>query len=221
MCRIIDEMNARGELERKVYGVLTDFDLSSWTRDLQGDYTKTSQHRTGTPPYMAQELLSGTSATHLYRHDLESLFYIMLLICGRHTFGYAQDRKDGEATWRVIMKKGKLPYQNWFNEQNYDKLGALKAALFSNHQAIALSSPFKDFRPWLEEVQLQFAEGFSAKFAYTTRQLRRKSRKAPANDEKFDDETLDGKIDYSSFTDSISELGGDLRGLTVHYHPSS
>ena len=34
--------------EGKVYGVLTDFDLSSWTADLTSTYAKTSQQRAGT-----------------------------------------------------------------------------------------------------------------------------------------------------------------------------
>src|ERR1700753_780866 len=69
MCRIVNEINAHGQEEQKVYGVVTEYDLSSWTEHLKGDYTRTSQQRTGTPPYMAQELLKGTSTSHLYRHD--------------------------------------------------------------------------------------------------------------------------------------------------------
>ena len=72
MCRLIEEINAQGKSEQQVYGVLTDFDLSSWKKDLDDNYTRTSQQRTGTPPYMAQELLQGLSTIHLYRHDLES-----------------------------------------------------------------------------------------------------------------------------------------------------
>ena len=60
MWRFIEEMNAKGEPERRVYGVLTDYDLSSWTEELTDDYSKTSQERTGTPPYMAHELLAET-----------------------------------------------------------------------------------------------------------------------------------------------------------------
>ena len=56
-------------VDRKVYGVLMDFDLSSWTSSLASDYTKTSQQRIGTPLYMAHRLLGGVDAIHLYRHD--------------------------------------------------------------------------------------------------------------------------------------------------------
>ncbi|KAJ3790477.1 hypothetical protein GGU10DRAFT_253116, partial [Lentinula aff. detonsa] len=55
----------------KIYGVLNDFDFSS--RDM--DQGPTSNHRTGTGPFMSTDLLKGG---HLFRHDLESLFNIML-----------------------------------------------------------------------------------------------------------------------------------------------
>jgi serine/threonine protein kinase len=80
MYRIIEEKNEAGVVEEKVCGVLTDFDLASWTVDIKNDRTRTSQQRTGTPPFMAYELLSGSDGPHLYRHDLESLFYIMLIL---------------------------------------------------------------------------------------------------------------------------------------------
>ena len=83
MYRLLEEMNANGEKVYKVYGVLTNYDLSSWTDSLNPNYTKTSQQWTGTPPYMAQELLKGTSHLYLYRHDVKSLFYIMLLMSAR------------------------------------------------------------------------------------------------------------------------------------------
>jgi len=127
MHRLIEWKNTKGEREQKVYGVLTDYDLSSWMESMNPDYTKTSQQRTGTPPYMAQELLKGTSPLHLYRHDVESLFYIMLLMSARHTIG----TPEGEEKSRVIMRGSTgLPYQDWFNEPRYHMLGALKAAFF-------------------------------------------------------------------------------------------
>ncbi|KAJ2916662.1 hypothetical protein MD484_g3737, partial [Candolleomyces efflorescens] len=37
-----------------------------------------AQHRIGTPPFMAIDLLNKNPLPHLYRHELESLFYIIL-----------------------------------------------------------------------------------------------------------------------------------------------
>ena len=60
--------------------MLTDFDISSWKAALATDHAKTSQEVAGTTPYMAQELLVGTRTVRFYRHDLESLLYVMLLL---------------------------------------------------------------------------------------------------------------------------------------------
>ena len=150
MCRIVKELGAEDKVH--VYGVLTDYDLSSWTASLKTDYTKTSQQRTGTPPYMAHELLTGTSDIHLYRHDVESLFYIMLLLCARHKFDPSKKVK-----WPLVMREGKLPFGDWFKEPNYAKLGMFKASFFSRMEPIELSPAFEYFRGWLLRLRRSFS----------------------------------------------------------------
>ena len=221
MCRIIEEMNGRGKWERRVYGVLTDYDLSSWTEDLKNDYTKTSQQRTGTPPYMAHELLNGKSATHLYRHDLESLFTIMLLTCARHTFGYVQHKATREPS-RVVMRAANRPYQDWFDEQSYIKLGNLKSTFFTHSELIELSACFEVFIPWLFPVQRQFLDGFQAKSRHIS-DLQAQLYLGRSVDEvaPFDDETLGGNICYSSFIEPVRRLRGELEGLVIRYDPKA
>ena len=218
MCRIIKKLGAKDE----VYGVLTDYDLSSWAASLKNDYTKTSQQRTGTPPYMAHELLRGASDIHLYRHDVESLFYIMLLTCARHQFDLRK-----EARWPVVMREGKLPYEDWFNEPNYAKLGKVKASFFSHWEAIELSPAFEDFRGWLEDLRLSFTGGFQRKLTNLVEQKQqsewRKKRgvgsagQAKPTSVPFDDETLGGYVDYSAVVEPTRYLGGDLNGLVIRY----
>ncbi|KAH8814647.1 hypothetical protein DL96DRAFT_1560959 [Flagelloscypha sp. PMI_526] len=61
-----------------VYGVLNDFDLSS---DQSTEGPPTSNQRTGTAPFMAIDLLKrDPPPRHLYRHDLESLYYIIVSV---------------------------------------------------------------------------------------------------------------------------------------------
>ena len=160
MYRLIEGMkNRTGKLEPQVRGALTDYDLSSWVASLKSGYTKSSQQQTGTPPYMAQELLKGTSNTHLDRHDVESLFCVMLLMCARHTTHPTEDTQRS-----VFMRSStQLPYQRWFDQQDYATLGSLKETFFSDMQAIELSPTFEDFRLWLEEPQSHFHLGFKAK----------------------------------------------------------
>lgn len=47
-----------------------------------------SNHRTGTLPFMATDLLVGDPPPHLYRYDLESFFYVLLWICVRGHCGW-------------------------------------------------------------------------------------------------------------------------------------
>ena len=213
MCRTLKEKNAQGEDEERVYGVLTDYDLSSWTADLANDYTRTSQQRTGTPPYMAQELLSGTCDTHLYRHDVESLFYVMLMLCARHTIG---SPVKGEEQ-RVIMRKGELPYERWFNEPDYEALADHKIGFFSRTAAIQLSAAFEDFSPWLTDLKYRFSEGFGAMNSYERRKIRAGS--SAGGLVAFDDETLGGNIDYSSLIEPARSLKGELEDLIIRYNP--
>ena len=217
MCRIVKELGAKD----KVYGVLTDYDLSSWAASLNNDCTETSQQQTGTPPYMAQELLRGTSDIHLYRHDIESLFYIMLLTCAHHTFDHSN-----EARWSVIMREGALPYRKWFNEQDYNTLGNHKIAFFSEMEPIILSPVFEDFRGWLLRLRRSFSYGFTAK------QYHDQQRKALLEEQveetcyeslpsPFDDETLGGHVSYSAVIELTRHLKGELKELAIRYKPSS
>ena len=109
MYRFIWEENEAGVIE-KVCGVLTDFDLASWTDDLKKDHTKTSQQRTRTPPFMAHDLLDGSDALHLYRHDLESLFYVMLILATHYEIQHPTE--EGEGGLRMRQGLEELPYEN-------------------------------------------------------------------------------------------------------------
>ena len=217
MYRLIAKRNAKGEEEQKVYGVLTDYDLSSWTESLNPDYTKTSQQRTGTPPYMAQELLKGTSPLHLYRHDIESLFYIMLLMSARHTIGTPEKEKEP----RVLMRGSTgLPYQKWFDQQDYDTLGSLKGTFFSDMQAIELSPVFEDFRPWLKGLQHCFSQGFKLKPSISNDDVPEWATAVTTpginpSAAQFDDETLGGLIKYATVMAPVPKLTGELEGLAI------
>ena len=231
MYRLANELNAKGESERKVYGVLTDYDLSSWRKDLENDYTRTSQQRTGTPPYMAYELLQGRSATHLYRHDLESLFYIMLLTVARHTIAPA--KSGPSARGEFVMRDGTLLYREWFKTQNYNTLGSIKKDFLSSPCVLDLSPVFEDFRSWLEDLHSDFLEGFNSKNYHHSanteqgsnwRRRRRRGWSASgvvSTSVPFDDGTLGGCVDYSTIIEPTRYLKGELEGLIIRYDPTS
>ena len=165
---------------------------------------------------MAQELLKGTSALHLYRHDVESLFYVMLLMAARHTIVTPKNKEP-----RVLMRGTKgLPYQDWFNKQRYHMLGDLKYGFFSDMHLIELSPDFEDFRLWLEDIQNCFSEGFKLQPIPRKRPLKEWQKAKPAT-VQFDDETLGGCIDYAAVLGAVPHLEGALKGLTIRYSKSS
>ena len=191
--------------------MLTDYDLSSLTVKMNSDYTKTSQQWTGTPPYMAHELLIGTSTPHLYRHDLESLFYIMLLMASRHTI----ETPKGEDEPRVVVRRsGELQFQDWFDQPCYDTLGSLKTTFLLTMEPITLSPAFEDFLPWLEDLQQCFSTGFKLQPPPSNRvQLSWRPARQPA---RFDEETLGGHITYANILIAVPHLAGELKGLIIH-----
>ncbi|KAF8184768.1 hypothetical protein BJ912DRAFT_494061 [Pholiota molesta] len=76
MCRKVDG---------KIYGVLVDYDL--WLFCKKSKQGPSSRQRTGARPYMAIDLLQPAPTKHLYRHDLESLFYVIVIFVTRYHGG--------------------------------------------------------------------------------------------------------------------------------------
>ena len=226
MWRLVKEMNAKGDLEQKVYGVLIDFDISSWKEDLENCSNGTSQQHMGSLPYMAYELLTGMSTTRLYRHDFESLFCVMLLVAARYTLVPANGDSNAGGNFQMVRREGTRPYQRWFDTQDYETLGCIKNSFFRNRGAIELSPAFEDFRPWLKDLRLCLSKGFKYKICHPSNEGKRPSwrRKAEGSASgvtpfpvPFDNETLGGHVDYSSIVQSTRYLKGELGGLVVRY----
>ena len=211
-------------IDGKVYGVLTDFDLSSWTASLTSDYTSTSQQRTGTPPYMAHGLLKGTDSLHLYRHDVESLFYIMLILAAHHEIHVPQSEMEKGG---VRMRRGLevLPYEEWFDQKSYKSLGSDKYDFLKNAEEFNLSPDFEDFQDWIESLHWSFQKGLLAldvhKDILRGQKRSKKGRSGGVVTPQFDNETLGGHVCYSALIDSARDLGGRLEGLVVRYDPTS
>jgi len=202
----------------KVYGVLTDYDLSSWVASLNSDYTKTSQQRTGTPPFMAYELLNGSKAPHMYRHDVESIFYIMLILATHYDVCAPTEGKDGGIRMRQDLKE--LPYQEWFDQPSYKLLAAFKQTSIWDLGHLNLSPSFEGIRGWLLELRRSFFRGLLAKQQQLILLMNQKEEScdedAPLT---FDHETLGGCVDYSALINPVRSLKGELEGLTIRYEP--
>ncbi|KAK0455759.1 uncharacterized protein EV420DRAFT_1310416 [Desarmillaria tabescens] len=150
MANLMYQINSMGN----VTGVLNDFDLSSL---LPVDKT-TSFRRMGTPPYMALDLLKAQDDTrpHLYRHDLEALFCVMLMICCRHSI-IKEPQPRGTSQLEEIPTKS---FPRWFDcETSWDMLSVFKIAFFSSASRIPVSESFEAFQPCLEQIRYAFSEG--------------------------------------------------------------
>ena len=135
----------------------------------------------------------------------------------RHTI----ETPEGEEP-RVVMRRSMmLPYQKWFNVQDYEILGSLKGSFFSDMAAIELSPAFEDFRSWLDELQCCFSIGFNLKVGERLRKLPVAgwiTRPIEPTLVPFDDETLGGYVDYPAIVEPARRLGGELKGLVIRYN---
>ncbi|KAJ3804660.1 hypothetical protein F5876DRAFT_70448 [Lentinula aff. lateritia] len=196
--------------DRSKYGVFNDWDLAMWLDKRDGILT--SQFRTGTRPYMAHEQHSPDwEGLHRYRHDVESLFYVILLLA---TLFSNPREKNHEHS------KKRQPYTQWFT-QGHDFLHLNKISIIF----VASWQPtpthfFSAFHGWLKRLHDTMNDGFLASAAYVNRQneqLRQISH--------FNDDTLDNHFSYDKFVLIMHQFGeedlathgsewqGKLRGL--------
>ena len=202
----------------KVHGVLTDYDLASWVSPLTRDYTKTSQQRTGTPPFMAYGLLDGSDPVHLYRHDVESIFYIILILATHYEIQAPKGTEGGG----VRIRQGHLQFQDWFEISNYAGLSAWKSDFFTRLKRFEVSPSFKGLRGWLRKLHRAFQDGFAAA---NRNQSLQEAQTEDSGDEDalppFDWETLGGHITYSALIQPVRGFTGELEGLAIRYDPTS
>jgi len=130
---------------KKIFGVLNDYDLATLVNER---HAPTSGHRTGTKPYMAHEQQrTGWTGPLYYRHDLESLFYVILLLV-YHYDGFG-------------VKAEKLEFVKWFTEGD-DFIYKEKSVLLRiNFSWTAAPRPlFAAFRQWLQAIRDSLFDGF-------------------------------------------------------------
>lgn len=212
MYRVVDE---------KGYGVLNDLDLSSpLSRVEQED--QLSLQRTGTPPYMAFELLLNIRGTapsihHLYRHDLESFTYVLLMFCSRNKFNPSPP---------FITHLTDPPFKQWFDpDLSWENLGYEKYGYLFNKPLSAATDvhpSFKKFVPWLLQLLFAFRDGLIARGCWHSKMdkfnARRKEHLSDGEEgffgqalepPPFDEKTLGGEVVYSNLLCSLSKFDGE------------
>ncbi|KAJ3860477.1 protein kinase [Lentinula novae-zelandiae] len=180
----------------KIYGVLNDFDLSSRVEDVDnGDI------RTGTRPFMSLDLLNSYwEGGHLYRHDLESLFYIILCLACRY-----------EAPG--VPAPEPRAYSKWFSGSDQhilDNKNTFLTSPFLLAQDLPIQPYFAHFVPWLKRIRYFISEGYHA---------RPRPQLEPVDDTdifdlpedmqpqaSFNWQTLGGQVTYSRFRRVMSSF---------------
>ncbi|KIK53302.1 hypothetical protein GYMLUDRAFT_88460 [Collybiopsis luxurians FD-317 M1] len=167
----------------RVYGVLNDFDVSSYVRDLG---LESSKDRRGTRPFMAYDLLSKEwTGEHMYRHDLESLFCIMLIVCCNYR--------------RPNRRADRRPYSNWFLGVDAEVRWRKKTFLLSTGDiSTNIQNYFLGFEQWLTTLSSWLRSGYKESLALQEREEREEEE---GEVKPFDFATLGGRITYKEMND--------------------
>ena len=105
-------------------------------------------------PYMAILIEGkGDPVVHSYRHDLESLFYVILILTS--SFEDGKEISD-------------LPLQKWFSFDS-ERSADAKSTLITQFRLPALTSPYAGFIRWLKPICAAFARQ-NAQWAFSSLQ---------------------------------------------------
>ncbi|KAJ3850795.1 hypothetical protein EV368DRAFT_84189 [Lentinula lateritia] len=142
--------------DRSKYGVLNDWDLAMWLDKRDG--ISTSQVRTGSHPYMAHEQhLPDWEGPHQYRHDVESLFYVILLLAT--LFSNPREKNHEHSKKSIVFVASWQPTPTHF---------------------------FSAFYGWLKRLHDTMNDGFLASAAYVNRQNEQLRQISHFNDDTLD-----------------------------------
>ena len=158
-----------------VYAVLNDLDLA-----VSADVKSTSsKHRTGTKPFMAIDLIRPGPTVHMYRHDLESMFYVLVWITLR--FHDGQEIADP-------------PLQEWAD--NDDLLLVAKKRSFFMSMPPRRTKQFESFGRCIISMQAMFHDGLWARSRYLSELSVGSQTSSPV---PFANDTLGGLVMFDKF----------------------
>ncbi|KIM39465.1 hypothetical protein M413DRAFT_191595 [Hebeloma cylindrosporum] len=172
------------------HGILNDFDMAAEITDGVAHSTN-SHHRTGTLPFMARELLGVTNPEHLYRHDLESFFYILIWAAVHYDF---KNQSRSYKVRKVLLR--------WVSPETAK---SAKAELYSGDYFLEELAPCvrPEFKELWESWIIPLREMFRKAFNWCDGA---RIEKIP-----FNIQTLDGRITFSKFMETIGESPRGLK----------
>ncbi|KAJ4467704.1 hypothetical protein C8J55DRAFT_525635 [Lentinula edodes] len=172
------------------YGVLNDWDLASWL-STQNEVS-TSKFRTGTKPYMAHEQHSSKwQGPHRFRHDLESVFYVILLLVSLYSSPTEKVR---------FPSTGDDRYEKWHKQDDGVLLGQKGNIVRAGDWQPFPQPFFSGFTLWLAALQKNLRRGIfnleNHKHAVLAASQPLKPGRRPPQVPFFDEDTLGGYFSY-------------------------
>ncbi|KAG6917057.1 hypothetical protein DXG01_004029 [Tephrocybe rancida] len=179
-------------------GILNDWDMASFVDENDGIQLSTATHRTGTVPFMAMDLLvDNFPPPHLYRHDLESFFYILVWSAVHHDF----TNKTRLCTNPAL--------EEW-NAEKFLTAANHKNAVFTkvDNFNLVLANVLPDSMilvPWIDSLWTLFSDALQM-----TETVKKKKKSHPGIEFlDWDDATLGGQVTFFTF---MKALGRTPRG---------
>ncbi|KAJ3538974.1 hypothetical protein NMY22_g4948 [Coprinellus aureogranulatus] len=168
-----------------VKGVLNDWDLA---KIVSGDDSNPSsaEVRTGTPPFMAHDHLGRTHFPHWFRHDLESLFYILIWAALHYNL------KDGTRD-----RKPHPSVAGWVGDIDENRTVKLRILSFDRDTTNEIFEGVKPefasvLEEWIKPLRLLFADAWSSHH-----------HSCLADADPPDPITWGGKLTFKKFMDAI------------------
>ncbi|KAF8917357.1 hypothetical protein CPB85DRAFT_1285605 [Mucidula mucida] len=208
------------ERRGRICGVLNDFDMSSFRENT----SPSSKQRTGTRPFMAREFHVNPSSPplHLYRHDLESIFYVLFILVVAHKL-LEVPQYDSQAKEKCYLEIDFYSqYTHWLHLEDY-QLQTEKTNLLGALVPPAPDATFSLLQSRIKSLHRALCAGFLARAIHVQSvmdavvpqhsSLRRKpapskaARLPPVKEvevQPFDDSTLGNHWTYAEFYKVLS-----------------
>lgn len=177
----------------KIVGVLNDWDMSSRVDDTGSILPTITNHLIGTLPFMARQLLLTHAPKHMYRHDLESFFYILVWAAILYNF---KTKTRGPMSETSMLKA-------W--SQSSDDLSLVRhsmAKLDFLEDPDVYEAIFEEIQPEFQELHTRWIKPLHALFIEAA-QFMKKQRLA--RNKVYDRETCGGILTFERFMAAIGE----------------
>ncbi|PPQ97335.1 hypothetical protein CVT26_006569 [Gymnopilus dilepis] len=180
---------------RKV-GILNDFDMAAKVDNNGQVLVSSASHRTGTLPFMAVDLLKpSTPVIHVYRHDLESFFYVLVWASVHYDLEHGKRKYHTPKELQAWLDDGKA--RDSKGSFYFDSLSSQDSIL--KHVSDEVKEKVWDV--WVVPLHRLFKNAFHHRSIQEDEHL------------PCDHETLGGKITFETFMAAIGVRPRGLDGL--------